>query len=67
MDEQDEHEYKPMTHAFYSKCWWLWLVQAVAYIVVISLYFVQDGKEIVFAIYIPVDCLLFVGMALFYV
>ena len=55
-----------MSRVFYSKMWWVWIVQSLAYVIVIALYFVQDGKEIAFAIYIPVDCLLFLGMAGFY-
>ena len=70
-DEQEEDddiqwEYRPMKRVFYFKMWWVWIVQAIAYIVVITLYFKQNGSEIVFAMYIPVDILLFLGMAAYY-
>ena len=44
----------------------MWIIQALAYVAVITLYFVKDGREIAFAIYIPVDCVLFLGMASYY-
>ena len=59
-------DYRPMERRFYSDRWWVWILQAISYIVVITLYFVTDGHEIAYAIYIPVDFVLFVGMAGFY-
>lgn len=38
----------------------------MAYVVVLVLYCITDGKEIAFAVYIPVDFVLFIGMAAFY-
>ena len=32
----------------------------------VTLYLTRNGKEIIFAIYIPVDCVLFLGMAIYY-
>ena len=61
-----EWSYRPMNRVFYSKMWWVWIIQALAYVVVVTLYLSRDGKEIAFAIYIPVDCVLFLGMASYY-
>ena len=55
-----------MKRVFYHKMWWVWIVQAIAYVVVITLYFKQNGSELVFALYIPVDILLFLSMAAYY-
>ena len=67
MDDDDDWEYRPMTMVFYSRMYWLWYVQAVGYVAVMILYFTLKGKEIAFAIYIPVDFLVFLGMAAYYV
>ena len=61
-----EWSYRPMNRVFNGKYWWIWIIQSLAYVAVITLYFVKHGKENAFAIYIPVDCLLFFGMAVFY-
>ena len=66
-DDEDNWEYRPMTQTFYSKMWWLWIVQGVAYvIVIILLQFVLTGKELAFAIYIPLDFCIFLAMAAYY-
>ena len=61
-----EWDYRPLSRRFYSDRWWVWGIQAVAYAVVLVLYCITDGKEIAYAVYIPVDFVLFVGMAAFY-
>ena len=38
----------------------------MAYAVVLVLYCITDGKEIAYAVYIPVDFVIFIGMAAFY-
>ena len=59
-------EYRPIKRRFYHERWCVWVLQAVAYTVVLGLYFTTNGHEIAFAVYIPVDFVLFIGMAAFY-
>ena len=44
----------------------MWILQSVAYVAVLVLYCITDGKEIAYAIYIPVDFVLFIGMGAYY-
>ena len=34
---------------------WTWIINLIAYIAVITLYFLIDGKEIVYCMYLPLD------------
>ena len=59
-------EYRPIKRRFYHERWFVWILQAVAYTVVLGLYFTTKGHEIAYAVYIPTDFVLFFGMAAFY-
>ena len=65
-ERKNQWDYRPVQRRFYDDRWWVWILQAISYIVVVTLYFTTDGFEIAYAIYIPVDFVLFVGMAAFY-
>ena len=65
-ERKHQWDYRPVQRRFYDDRWWVWILQAISYIVVVTLYFTTDGFEIAYAIYIPVDFVLFVGMAAFY-
>ena len=46
--------------------WWLWVIQGMLYVGVLVAYFMIKGKELVYAIYIPVDVLLTASLAAYY-
>jgi len=58
--------YRFMKRQFYGKMWWLWIVQAVLYCAVGVVYFMVPGKELVYAIYIPLDVMLTICLGAFY-
>lgn len=58
--------YRFFKRRFHIDLWWLWVVQAVLYVGVIAAYAIIPGKEIVYAIYIPLDILLTMSLAFFY-
>ena len=55
-----------MERVFYSRMWWLWVMQGIMYVGVFVAYFMIRGKELVYAMYIPVDGLLTAGLAAYY-
>lgn len=66
-DEDEKFPYKPMEREFYTGRWWLWLIQAIAYVVIAYFYFAIQGKELTYAIYIPLDFALFLSKLAFYI
>jgi hypothetical protein len=58
--------YTFLKRQFYGKMWWLWIVQAVLYCAVGAYYYMVPGKELVYAIYIPLDIVLTISLAAFY-
>jgi len=56
-----------MEREFDHKKWWLFVVQAVVYVVIAYLYFTIPGKELAYAIYIPLDFALSLCMVAFYI
>ena len=58
--------YRFLKRQFYGKMWWLWIVQAVLYCAVGAYYYMVPGKELVYAIYIPLDIVLTISLAAFY-
>ena len=55
-----------MEERFNKQYMWVWFINLVTYIVVITLYFVIDGHEIIYAMYLPLDLLLNLSKALYY-
>ena len=47
-----------MDSVFDMSNWWVWLVQVVATIISIIMYSNTDGRELVYAMYIPMDIML---------
>ena len=67
-EEAEEYDfpYRSMERVFYSRMWWLWVIQGILYVGVVVAYFMVRGKELAYAIYIPVDVLLTVSLAAYY-
>ena len=55
-----------MKRVFDTSCSWLWVLQAVVTIGVIIAYIIIDGKELVYALYIPLDILFSVAKTSFF-
>ena len=45
---------------------WLWLLQVIVTIISIIMYFKVDGRELVFAMYIPLDIILNISTIVFF-
>jgi len=45
---------------------WTWIINLVIYIAVIAIFFTVSGKEIVYAVYLPLDMLLNTSKACYY-
>ena len=65
-DEDEKFPYVDQARQFYKGMWWLWIIQAVLYVGVIGAYFMIEGKEMVYAIYIPLDIMLTVSLGFYY-
>lgn len=62
----EDHHYVWMTPSFNQDRMWVWIVNLIAYIAVITTYFCVDGHEIVYSIYLPLDVMLNVCKALYF-
>lgn len=62
----EDHHYVWMTPSFNEDRMWVWIVNLIAYIAVITTYFCVDGHEIVYSIYLPLDVMLNVCKALYF-
>lgn len=62
---EDEH-YIWMEKRFQSGRMWAWIINAVVYIIVISIYFAVTGSEIVYEVYLPLDFLLNLCKAIYF-
>ena len=58
--------YRYLKRTFYIDLYWLWIVQFILYIGVVTAYIMIPGKEIVYAIYIPLDIVLTISLGAFY-
>ena len=65
-DEDKKFPYKYMEREFYVDRMWIWGVQALSYIGITYFYMKTDGKELAYAIYIPLDMAIFVSMSAFF-
>ena len=62
----DDCHYVWMEQRFNSGRMWLWIVNLVVYIAVITTYFCVDGHEIIYSMYLPLDVLFNVSKAVYY-
>ena len=64
-DDHDSH-YVWMKQEFVSERSWLWIVNAVVYVVVIAVYFSVEGSEMSLQMYLPLDMSLNLAKVIFY-
>ena len=62
---EDEH-YVWMEWRFNSERLWLWWLNLAVYIGVITAYFLIDGHEMIYCMYLPLDLLLNLAKAAYY-
>lgn len=65
-DNDEDHHYVWMQARFNEDRLWVWIVNLIAYIAVITTYFCVDGHEIIYSIYLPLDVMLNVSKAIFF-
>lgn len=65
-DEDGEHHYVWMTQRFNEERMWVWVVNLIAYIAVITTYFCVDGHELIYSIYLPLDVMLNICKAIYF-
>ena len=65
IQSEGEH-YIWMVRKFNSEYMWVWIINLLVYIGVIIAYFLVDGHESIYKMYIPLDILLNVSKALYY-
>ena len=65
-DANENFPYKPFEREFYFGRWWVWLIQALSYIGIGYFYFTIEGKELAYAVYIPLDFAIFIAMSAFW-
>jgi len=65
-DDDFKHHYVWMQPKFSDERLWVWIVNLVAYIAVVTTYFCVDGHEIIYSMYLPLDVMLNVSKAAFF-
>lgn len=65
-DDDEEHHYVWMQPVFNEKRLWVWIVNLIAYIAVVTTYFCVDGHEIIYSMYLPLDMMLNVSKAIYF-
>ncbi len=65
LDEAASH-YVWMEKKFTEDRMWTWIINFIAYVAMITSYFLIDGKEIIYAMYLPLDLLVNLCKASFY-
>ena len=55
-----------MEKVFVKDWMWTWWINLITYIVVIAFYLFVDGKEMTYAVYLPLDILLNMSKAAYY-
>lgn len=61
-----EDHYKEMKRVFDTSCFWVWIVHTLAIVGCLIAFIMIDGKELFYALYIPLDVLLCVGKGSFF-
>jgi len=65
-DNDEDHHYVWMQARFNEDRLWVWIVNLIAYIAVITTYFCVDGHEIIYSIYLPLDVMLNLSKAIYF-
>lgn len=65
LDEAESH-YVWMEKKFIEERMWTWIINLIAYAAMITSYFLIDGKEMIFCLYLPLDLLFNLCKASFY-
>ena len=65
-EDEDQYSCRSLRQKFYGKMWWIWFLQGAVYVRIAYLYYYRRGLELAYTIYIPVDCLVFVSMWIYY-
>lgn len=65
LDEAASH-YVWMEKKFIKERMWTWIINFIAYAAMITSYFLIDGKEMIFCLYLPLDLLFNLCKASFY-
>ena len=65
-DDDEKHHYVWMQAKFNEERLWVWIVNLVAYIAVVTTYFCVDGHEIIYSMYLPLDMMLNVSKAAYF-
>ena len=55
-----------MQRVFDTEHNWLWILNGLTVVACLIAYLVVDGRELVYALYIPLDLLFQIGKAIFY-
>ena len=65
-DDDSKHHYVWMQPKFNEDRLWVWIVNLIAYIAVITTYFCVDGHEIIYSMYLPLDVMLNASKAIYF-
>ena len=65
-DDDVKHHYVWMEPKFNENRLWVWIVNLIAYIAVITTYFCVDGHEIIYSMYLPLDMMLNASKAAYF-
>lgn len=61
-----EDHYKEMKRRFDTNCAWIWIVNTLVLLGCLIAFIMIPGKELVYALYIPLDILLNIGKSAFF-
>ena len=65
-DDDSKHHYVWMEAKFNEERLWVWIVNLIAYIAVVTTYFCVDGHEIIYSMYLPLDVMLNASKAAYF-
>ena len=66
LERNCEEHYQVLERQFALDCKWTWYVHGILTLVSIGMYLVVMGKELVFALYIPLDIMLNISLVVFF-
>lgn len=61
-----EDHYQRLEREFRTDCKWIWYVRAILTLMTLIWFFTVDGKELLFALYIPLDIMLNISVVVFF-
>ena len=65
-DDDTKHHYVWMEAKFNEERLWVWIVNLIAYIAVVTTYLCVDGHEIIYSMYLPLDIMLNASKAAYF-